>query len=292
MGFGGCKLSYLEFKEIEKSDRTGGSDKGVKKVQAIYKAIPKEVKAQIDTKFKLLIGIPHNRDYMDNNFRRSIDYLKCYIGGEWFIDMGTWDTYINKRNGWVIHYEAEFPYEIARNKICEYGVKYGFTHIMMIDSDMTFNFDMPYRLLLHEKPIVYPVFYMRSPIDGQFYPAIFKKDGEKLYRYKAIDLYNGLFEDEFLVGAGCMLFETSFLKKLKYPYFKFQIDYNGNERSYQCLGEDLYFTSQILNAGEKICIDTDVVLGHDALLAVPYELNYKPSVNIQLINSEFKEVDP
>jgi len=244
--------------------------------------ITKEQKKHIDENVRLFIGIPHNHDEMKNDFRRSLERMKSYIGGKWYLNHQGIDSYVND-NGWVIHFEQEFPIEIARNNICNLAKDNGFTHIMMIDSDMKFDFDLPYRLLLHNVDCVAPLMKVRYPDENQFFRyAHFHYQDNNVYPVFYTDAFKGLIsEKDIFSGTGCILFKTEILDKIKFPYFKFVIEYLDKYNKIM-IGEDAYFGIQLVKNNIITHIDTNIILGHLAVFPIPFEIFYQNSTALKL----------
>jgi len=246
--------------------------------------ITKDQKKEIDSKVKLFIGIPHNFDEMKNEFRVCMDRMKAFIGGQWRLNSQGWDSYVND-NGWVIHYELEQPIELARNNICNLALDNGFTHVLMIDSDMKFEFDLPYRLLLHDKDCVAPLMKVRYPDENMFfrYANFNLVDGKSVPCYWT-QAFKGLIEEpNAFSGTGCILFKTSILSKIDFPYFHFDIKYI-DRYARSTVGEDAYFGIKLINAGITTCIDTNIIIGHLAVFPIPFEIFYQNSTALNLKN--------
>jgi len=244
--------------------------------------ISKEQKKEIDSKVKLFIGIPHNFDEMKNEFRVCMDRMKAFIGGQWHLNSQGYDSYVND-NGWVIHYEPAYQIEIARNNICNLALDNGFTHVLMIDSDMMFNFDLPYKLLLHDKDCVAPLMKVRYPDENMFFRyAHFSLVDGKSKPCLFTEAFKGLTEDPtYYSGTGCILLKTEILNKIKYPYFHTEIIY-FSKTEVSTTGEDCYFGMQLVKNGITTCIDTDIIIGHLAVFPVPFEMYYLNSTGLNL----------
>lgn len=242
----------------------------------------KEQKKDIESKVKLFIGIPHNHDEMKNEFRICIDRMKSFIGGEWYVNHQGLDSYVNSF-GWAIHYETEFPISVARNNIATVAKENGFTHVLMLDSDMKFDFDLPYKLLLHDKECIAPLMKIRYADENKFFNyAHFYYEDNKVNMCRITLPFNGIVEDKRIFsGTGCLLFKTSILDKIEFPYFNFVIKY-FDEHAKKVIGEDAYFGIQLVKNGVTTCIDTDIIVGHLATIPIPYEAYYMNSTGLQL----------
>lgn len=128
----------------------------------------------------------------------------------------------------------------ARNKAALTALERD-SHLLFIDSDIEFPVDTIHRLISHGKPVV-----------GASY----------IRRCKPFDLL-GLYDEPFstkkpLISAkelptGCLFVNNAALKRLTYPYFKFEYNEKTKVRDY---GEDQYFSKKLIEAGLKLYLDT------------------------------------
>ena len=132
----------------------------------------------------------------------------------------------------------------SRTMAVEEAKAAGATHVLFLDSDMTFPGNAALRLLAHDKPIVGATYRQRSPphilnhreLDGAF--------GE--VSADEVDL-----RPVESIGTGCLLIEMQVFTKIPIPYFRF-----GYEKGKpQMVGEDTLFCRDAREAGYKIWMD-------------------------------------
>ena len=128
----------------------------------------------------------------------------------------------------------------------------GCTHILFIDSDMTFPQDMIQRLLAHDLDIVATNCARRRMPTG---PTA--KIGNKLVFSTLED--HGLQEVD-TIGMGVMLIKADVFRKMSEPWF--ETPWRNDKRGY--VGEDVFFSLKAKEIGYKIYIDHDVSreIGH------------------------------
>jgi hypothetical protein len=120
------------------------------------------------------------------------------------------------------------------------------THILWLDSDMTFPSDTALRLLAHDKDVVAVNYVMRR----ESWRPIARRDGGRISSLGATGL-----ERVDDVGMGVFLMKTSVLDGLPSPHFWYSTPTET---------EDLYFCRQLRDAGREIWVDHDVsnAVGH------------------------------
>lgn len=114
------------------------------------------------------------------------------------------------------------------------------THILWLDSDMTFPPDTALRLLKHDKDVVAINYVMRR----DSWRPIARRDGVRISSLDATGL-----EQVDDVGMGVFLMKTSAVAGLPSPHFWY---------STLTETEDLYFCRQLREAGREIWIDHDL----------------------------------
>jgi len=133
----------------------------------------------------------------------------------------------------------------------------GCTHILFIDSDMTFPQDMVERLIKHDLDIVATNCARRriptGPTAQKYGP-----DGERELVYTMPES-TGI-EEVGSIGMGVMLIKRNVFEKLTEPWF--ETPWRTDKRGY--IGEDIFFCRKAQAAGYKIYIDHDVSkeIGH------------------------------
>ena len=143
------------------------------------------------------------------------------------------------------------------------------THILWLDSDMSFPFYTAYKLLDHNQPIVAGNYVTRQmPYKTVAYP----KEGnwnEFVTHTNEQPILKQLTEVECM-GMGCMLVNMQVYHTLTKPYF--EIKYQPESDDY--LGEDINFCRMARNRGFKIMVD-DIIsrqLSHLGQFAFGHDL--------------------
>lgn len=187
--------------------------------------------------------------------------------------MGSWDMYFGKHlvalfaktMGWRPGPEQGVEalrvrlYTLAtsmlvksRHKLIKNALKDGCTHILFIDSDMTFPDDGLLRLLQRRKPVVganyttrqWPVNNVAVGLDGE------RLDSRGKYGCQRVQH----------LGCGFMLVEAEAIKKLEPPLFL--MDWIPSLGDY--CGEDVYFCAKLQAAGYGVYVDHELSqqMGH------------------------------
>ena len=119
-------------------------------------------------------------------------------------------------------------------------------HILWLDSDMRFPKHTLYRLLAHKQPIV-AANYVTRRMPTQ--PVTFAGDhhGERVFTEPGVQ---GL-EYVAAAGMGCMLVDVDVFRKIPAPWF--QVGWSPESMDY--VGEDVYFSRKVRDAGLQILID-------------------------------------
>lgn len=140
-----------------------------------------------------------------------------------------------------------------RADLCLEAMREDCTHVLFIDSDMTFPQDMVGRLLSHDKDIIATNCARRRLPTG---PTARGLNGELIY---SMPDSTGLEEVES-IGMGVMLISRKVFEKLSEPWF--ETPWRTDKRGY--IGEDVFFCRKATAAGFKIYIDHDVSkeIGH------------------------------
>jgi choline kinase len=155
------------------------------------------------------------------------------------------EIHLNFRKGLYIHDN--------RNEIVRAAQKVGATHLMFIDSDMTFYPDSIKRLLAHDKDIV-GVLYNTKQTPSYSTIKMVDENGDFI-SMPGEKIPNELFPC-FSVGSGFMLIKMHVFDKIKKPYFEFG-DYKG-----QLMGEDVMFCKKANEVGFTIWCDPTIRMGH------------------------------
>lgn len=127
----------------------------------------------------------------------------------------------------------------ARNMAVDTTLQNKHDYLFFLDSDMEFPMDTLIRLLSHGKPVVGATYVRRKP------------------PYEYLGKFGGGFKDTGLIEAeelptGCLLINSGVLRKIKYPWFKFEYGDEPGSR----IGEDQYFCREVRKSGTPIWCDT------------------------------------
>lgn len=145
--------------------------------------------------------------------------------------------------GSVIPYNRQWCVDAA--------IKWGATHVLFIDDDMSFNPDVVKRLLRNaDLPViacnatkrVYPISFMSLDFEGK--------------EVKTTNETVGL-QEVMMTGNACILIQTDVFKKLEKPWFAFP--YYPKQDMWET--EDYYFNRKCTEAGIPIVIDHDASKG-------------------------------
>lgn len=140
------------------------------------------------------------------------------------------------------------PY--ARSRVIESALKNGATHILMLDSDMTYPGDLVHRLIAHGRPFVAcNATTRRAPIHW----VAKDKAGHRMDSSNSKGL-----EAASVVGAAVCLIERRVFEAIPLPKFDFEYTEKGWN------GEDVYFSRRAIEAGFRPMIDHDASreIGH------------------------------
>ena len=162
----------------------------------------------------------------------------------------------------------------ARNNIAKLALAGGWTHVLMVDNDVTPPRDALVHLLGHGERVV-SGFYMHRSSDTNAVTertCMCRKDkpnGGYYFgypvesEYTAGELREMRERGEHLVevhggGMGCILIGTDVFDELRYPWFDW-VDYG---HGIGMLSEDLFFCEQLHNECIPMHVDTRVACGH------------------------------
>jgi len=152
--------------------------------------------------------------------------------------------YLVVREAAYVHTNRE---EIAR-KILNSAA----THLLFIDSDMSFKPDALDKLVARDRDIIGASYnYRQLPLKSTI--VIQDEKGNILKK----DLPDGTFECA-AISLGFALIKTSVFKKIPHPWFFYEHDDKGN---ITC-GEDVWFCRKAKEAGFKIYCDPTIEVGH------------------------------
>lgn len=162
-----------------------------------------------------------------------------------------------------VQYMGEKGYKVAYNKVTgaalarnrnncvEEARQANARWLMFIDADMVWKPDWIERLMAHDVDIVSGLCCKKT---APYTSTVGVKLGNK---YNMIDDFplGELIECD-ATGTAFLLIKMSVFDKIQKPYFAFPPNGDG------VLGEDLYFCQIAQDAGFKIHVDTDLLVGH------------------------------
>jgi hypothetical protein len=145
---------------------------------------------------------------------------------------------------------------LARNSIVKIALEKGFTHLLFLDTDMTFPPDTIKKLLSHNKDIVSGLYFERY---APYRPMLRKRmpDGDG---YSLVDYTQGGLVECDALGAGCLLIKTEVFEKIGKPWFEYRLTQKGIKETF--LSEDIVFCERAREAGFEIHCDTSIRCGH------------------------------
>lgn len=210
----------------------------------------------INKEVRLYIAVPSCRDWKVR-FGSSFMGLIHNVMNIGLTDRKLTAIYLNAMAGASILSRAR---QLALND----AIKGGFTHLLMLDDDMTFPGNTVDRLLQHEKPFVAANYCRKVP--GEPVSISFDLNG------KSIDSAGktGL-EEVMFVGAGLNLIDLEAIKHISPPHFCVVWD----EQRQDYWGEDMFFCNKLRSEGIPIFIDHDLSqkVGHVGDYEFRFEIN-------------------
>jgi hypothetical protein len=132
----------------------------------------------------------------------------------------------------------------ARERLLDDLMRWGATHILWLDADMTFPKDAALRLLAHDKDVVAANYVTRVAPNRPTARSLSPKDGQWVSSAYSTGLGNVAH-----VGMGVFLMKTSAVKDLPRPRFWYSTETET---------EDVYFCNLLRKAGHDIWIDHDL----------------------------------
>lgn len=166
----------------------------------------------------------------------------------------------------IIHREVDSVVHVARNRIVHKAVEQNATHLLMIDSDISFSWhdvELLVKTMLSDddRKILGGLYYGRVkplPIAGNI------TTNKDLITYRR----SGSIVEEVTgyVGTGFLLIDMDVFKKLIPPFFYFgtrsEFDLSRVPFPNDFLGEDVTFCQKAIKAGFKIHLRNDLEIGH------------------------------
>lgn len=191
---------------------------------------------------KLLVAVP-TTDFV------HVEFMKCLVDLSIKLQKDGVDFQVKPLGGTLVY--------VARARLAHYAINEGFTHVLWLDSDMTFGPDIVDDLLFCGKDMVCGAFVMRRPQWGPCVYTSINEDGslEKVREFGT---------EPFRV-AGCG-FATVLTKVdlLKAVYNVFGTTFKPMDH----LAEDLAFCWRVNEIGGEIWCEPTVRPGHIAHISV------------------------
>lgn len=223
--------------------------------------------------FKLGIGLPLTDSKVHSQF------LDCFIR-------------LRKTDNWI-YLRPQFPSQnIAdiRNAIVKQAKHAGVTHLLMIDTDQTFDQNLIEDLLTRMMENEYQILGGKVHRRYEPYDPILYEFDEKKNKYHLMNDDKWINEDCVEVaatGGGCLLIDMKVFEKIEYPWFKF-IKTEESELN-QPIGEDVYFCRKLKEAGISIFVDTKIKIGHLALMEVNEDFYFLTKMLNQVRDKKIEE---
>ena len=210
---------------------------------------------------KVMIGLPIHRPIEFKVFESFVRLINSKRDIEY--------TFTMIQNS-IIHDAREY----VVNKFMESDC----SHLMFIDSDMTFHPQSVQYLLRHGKDFVTAKAFKRVyPYQPCFYTKL--QVYPKIELESPIEYGNGLLPIEGC-GMSCVLISKSVFEKIEKPYF-FPIPE---------VGEDLSFCYKVKEAGIKMYCDTTIQFGHVAHVEIVEDDFKKALIQLKEKNKTVAEV--
>lgn len=189
---------------------------------------------------RLAIGGP-TRDMVPASFATDFAHLFAHTR-----EQGPWATVDDLFLGHTyIH--------CGRELVLEAALKRGMSHLLWLDTDMSFPRDSALRLFAHGLPIVGANYLTRRQGSNKFTAQ--KDDGTPIETTEAL---TGL-EEVGAVGFGCVLMQLDIVKRLHRPWFMHALNKHGGD-----VGEDIVFCQHARAVGYSVFVDHDLSkeIGH------------------------------
>jgi hypothetical protein len=204
-------------------------------------------------------GRVYTKGYVDSLLKTSLFFVKNKISFSYF-SVGYADIYVG-RNSLVSNEVTAFrPGEIPT--VCPKREDY--THIMWIDSDMTWEPMDIITLASVEKDIIgglCPVHF-----DGRSNAMWDHPEGVVQYNMRRTAPAKGLFRVDY-TGLAFLLVRRGVFESLDYPWFTSRVE-SYKHGGYGIAGEDTTWCSRVAEKGYKIYIDPRVRPGHEKQLEI------------------------
>jgi hypothetical protein len=187
---------------------------------------------------RLAIGGP-TRDLVPASF--AVDVAQLYAKTR---ESLIWSTV-------TIGFVASTYIHVGREWFMEASIKQGATHVLWLDTDMSFPPNAAYQLFLRGEPIVGCNYRVRQ--ESGLFTA--RRDDK---RVETLEHSTGL-EAVDEIGFGCVLMRTDIITRLHRPWFRHGLNTQNGD-----VGEDIMFCRALRAAGHTVYIDHDLSkeIGH------------------------------
>lgn len=198
-----------------------------------------------DGAMRLVIGGP-TRDTVPASF--AVDLVQLYATTR---EKGPWQTV-------TVGFIAATYIHCGRELFLESALRQGATHVLWLDTDMSFPPETAIRLAMHDKPVVACNYVTR---DGSNKFTAMKEDENLLITGRVDTRHDshGL-EAVDAVGMGVMLLRTDVVQQVPRPWFT----HGRNPITGGDVGEDIVFCRALRAAGHQVYIDHELSkeIGH------------------------------
>jgi hypothetical protein len=188
--------------------------------------------------------------------------MRLWIGGptrdavpaRFAFDLAELYARTRERGPWasvMVGYTAATYVHVGREYVLDAAIRLGATHMLWLDTDMTFPPDTAIRLAQHNRPIVACNCVMKTwrPV----FTAV--REGTRI---ETRPESTGL-EAVDSVGMAVLLMRTDIMRGMTRPWFSHSLNANGDD-----IGEDIMCCRKIRQGGHEIYIDHDLSkeIGH------------------------------
>lgn len=172
------------------------------------------------------------------------------------VDLAQLYAYTRERGPWgpdvTVGFVASTYIHVGREWFLEAARKQGATHVLWLDTDMSFPRETAVLLAMHDHPIVGCNYRVRQP------SGLFTAQSDASVRIETTETSTGL-EAVGALGFGVVLMRTDIVADLPRPWFRHGLNAQGGD-----IGEDIMFCRALRDAGHTIYVDHDVSkeIGH------------------------------
>jgi hypothetical protein len=188
---------------------------------------------------RLAIGGP-TRDHVPAAFAVDLAQLYAYTK-----ERGPWQTV-------TVGFLTSTYIHVGRELFLESALKQGATHVLWLDTDMSFPRESAVLLSMHDQAIVGCNYTVRYPT------GLFTAQRDDGTRIPTTETSTGL-EAVDAIGFGVLLMRTDIMPGMTRPWFRHGLNAHGGD-----IGEDIMCCRKIRQGGHEIYIDHDLSkeIGH------------------------------